>query len=82
MNLLLSHSSRRVSRQWAGIGSFSAIPQPFGVLVYPDGRVGVIHRRSLGAFSQEVLQSSAPATFLLKRFAGASDLLADQPQRF
>ena len=33
---LLSRFSRRVSRLWAGIGSFSAISAPFEVLVYPD----------------------------------------------
>jgi hypothetical protein len=31
-----------MGRAW----NFSAIPQPFGILVYPDGRVGVIHRSS------------------------------------
>ena len=39
-------SPMRVYRLGAGIGSFSAISPPFGVLVYPDGRVGVIHRSS------------------------------------
>jgi len=34
----LSRFSMRVSRQWAGSGgTFPAVPQPFGILVYPDG---------------------------------------------
>src|SRR5215210_4091526 len=44
MNLLLSRSSRRESRLWAGSGRFFYHSSALWGSVYLDGRVGIIHR--------------------------------------